>query len=78
MFTCVECKEPIPEEAVAHFDESGEWHLECFESWLELEMAYWSSNYRKSSCADSDDAYEPGSYKRDDTLERILDAADNR
>lgn len=78
MFTCTECKKPIDDDAYTYFDESGEWHLECWENWLDSEMAYWASNYAKRVSSSGDDAYENGSYKREDTMERIFDAADSR
>jgi hypothetical protein len=72
-YECGFCEKPIELEQTldAHFDDSGEYHYECYQDWSDKESAYWSalyhsdkSNQFKLSRQEQLDAYDPGSAKR--------------
>lgn len=55
----------------AHYDDSGDYHYECYEDWRDTESKKWAglyyadkSNQFKLTAQEQVDAYEPGTAKR--------------
>jgi hypothetical protein len=71
-YECGICNNKIESEdcADAHFDDSGEYHYQCYQDWSDEQSRYWSAQYYASvnplelSKQEQLDAYEPGSAKR--------------
>jgi len=71
-YTCAICDIKIESEDVidAHFDDSGEYHYDCYQDWSDTEAKKWAGAYYASrnnlelSVEEQLDAYEPGSAKR--------------
>ena len=71
-YECGICRKAIELEdtADAHFDDSGEYHYQCYADWSDEQSRYWSAQYYASvnplelSNQEQLDAYEPGSAKR--------------
>lgn len=70
---CAICDVEFNEESEpdAHYDDSGDYHYECYEDWRDTEMKKWAgayyadkSNQFKLSNDEMLAAYEPGSAKR--------------
>lgn len=72
-YECTTCEKPIELEDLgdAYFDDSGEYHYNCWQDLYDKEAAYWynmyhsyKSNHLKLTAQEQIDAYEPGSAKR--------------
>jgi len=72
-YTCAICDIKIESEEIldAHFDDSGEYHYDCYQDWADTEAKKWAGAYyaQKSdpfglTAQEQVDAYEPGSAKR--------------
>jgi hypothetical protein len=69
-YECGFCEKPIELEETldAHFDDSGEYHYQCYADWSDAEAKKWSAAYRpdpfRLTVQEQLDAYEPGSAKR--------------
>jgi len=70
---CAICDEKFTRESEpdAHYDDSGDYHYDCYQDWRDDEARYWSglyysdkSNQFKLTQQEQLDAYEPGSAKR--------------
>lgn len=67
---CAICDEEFNEESEpdAHYDDSGDYHYQCYEDWRDTEMKKWAGAYVADPFKLSNDemlaAYEPGSAKR--------------
>lgn len=67
---CAICDVKFTEESEpdAHYDDSGDYHYECYEDWRDTEMKKWAGAYVADPFKLSKDemlaAYEPGSAKR--------------
>jgi hypothetical protein len=72
LYPCVICdKDILPEDVPdMHWDDSGEYHYDCYRDWADEESRYWAGQYYASknplelTVQEQLDAYEPGSAKR--------------
>lgn len=74
---CSQCNEELDEylDAIHYDDALDAMHEECWDDYYEAEALKWSGIVapKLGTGIRDDEAYEPGSYKRSDYLDRVLD-----